>query len=83
MPEEIKAKLQKGEIGSKIDDNVQGRIQEGHWGQMTPLSGLNILYQLAVKPAVQLLQIQEVHPLSLSSACNFCRFSSIFLTCSV
>ena len=34
----------------------------------------------AVKPAVQLLQIQEVHPVAHSSACNFCRFLSIFLT---
>jgi hypothetical protein len=32
----------------------------------------------AVKPAVQLLQIQEVHPVAHSSACNFCRFLSIF-----
>ena len=37
----------------------------------------------AVKPAVQLLQIQEVHPVAHSSACNFCRFLSIFLTCSI
>ena len=33
----------------------------------------------AVKPAVQLLQIQEVHPVAHSSACNFCHFLSIFL----
>ena len=37
----------------------------------------------AVKPAVQLLQIQEVHPVAHSNACNFCRFLSIFLTCSI
>ena len=29
---------------------------------------------LAVKPAVQLLQIQEVHAVAHSSACYFCRF---------
>ena len=38
---------------------------------------LNLLHS-AVKPAVQLLQIQEVHPVAHSSACNFCRFLSIF-----
>ena len=32
----------------------------------------------AVKPAVQLLQIQEVHPVAHSSACNFCRFFIYF-----
>ena len=35
------------------------------------------------RPAVQLLQIQEVHPVAHSSACNFCRFLSIFLTCPI
>ena len=33
----------------------------------------------AVKPAVQLLQIQEVHPVAHSNACNFCSSLSIFL----
>ena len=39
----------------------------------------HILYpRAAVKPAVQLLQIQEVHPVAHSSACNFCRFFIYF-----
>ena len=33
----------------------------------------------AVKPAVQLLQIQEVHPVAHSSACNFAVFYLFFL----
>ena len=32
----------------------------------------------AVQQAVQLLQIQEVHPVAHSSACNFCRFFCLF-----
>ena len=37
----------------------------------------------AVKPAVLLLQIQEVHPGPHSNACNFCRFYLFFHTCSI
>ena len=36
------------------------------------------LHSAVVKPAVQLLQIQEVHPVAHSSACNFCRFFIYF-----
>ena len=41
------------------------------------------LHLSAIKQAVQLLQIQEVHPVAHSSACKFCLFLSIFLTCSI
>ena len=36
------------------------------------------LLETAVRPAVQLLQIQEVHPVPHSNACNFCRFLIYF-----
>ena len=36
-----------------------------------------------VKPAVHLLQIQEVHPGPHSNACNFCRFYLYFHTCPI
>ena len=39
--------------------------------------------QTAVKPAVHLLQIQEVHLGPHSSACNFCLFYLFFHTCPI
>jgi D-alanyl-lipoteichoic acid acyltransferase DltB (MBOAT superfamily) len=42
-------------------------------------NGYSFCAYSAVKPAVQLLQIQEVHREAHSSACNFCRFYLFFL----
>ena len=73
------------DIGSPRYCNIEHLFATFGFNQIVqkPTTDSGTCIDPAVKPAVQLLQIQEVRPVSHSSACNFCCFLSIFLTCSI